>query len=454
MVLENFLEMCKIPRGSGNMQQISEFFVEFAKKNNLQYIKDDTNNVIIKKDAKNNKAPVILQGHMDMVCEKTENSNHNFLTDSIKTITNGDFLSADNTTLGADNGIGCSLIMEILKCQDENLPPIEAVITTDEETGMFGANGLDLKNLSGNTLINLDSEEEGVFCVSCAGGIRTDLNFPIRRIKVKKDFYKISVSGLLGGHSGLNIKDNRGNAYKILARILSYVDCLIADIKGGMKDNAIPREAYAIVACDDVDIKELADTIVSEFAITEPNLSISCQKVEKQGIALDAFSTKKIIDAITVIPNGIQSVDALGNIETSLNLGMVELKKNSAHLTSLIRSSVESRKQFIARKIKHLSRLLDGDIDFYGDYPGWKYNENSKIRDLFCDAYKDLFGKDATVNSIHAGLECGILFKKNPNLDIISIGPEMYDVHTPQERVSLSSVERTYKLLLEVLKRS
>ncbi len=445
MVLENFLEMCKIPRGSGNMEQISNFFVEFAKKNNLQCIKDNTNSIIIKKDAKNNKAPVILQGHMDMVCEKTESSNHNFLTDSIKTITNGDFLSADNTTLGADNGIGCALIMEILKCQDENLPPIEAVITTDEETGMFGANDLDFKNLSANTLINLDSEEEGVFCVSCAGGVRTDLNFPIKRIKVKKDFYKISVSGLLGGHSGLNIKDNRGNAYKILARILSYVDCLLVDIKGGMKDNAIPREAYAIVACDDVDIKELADTIKSEFAITEPNLSICCQKVEKQNTALDAFSTKKIIDAITIIPNGIQSVDALGNVETSLNLGIVELKKNSAHLTSLIRSSVESRKQYIARKIKHLSRLVDGDINCYSDYPGWKYNENSKIRDLFCNTYKDLYGKEPIINSIHAGLECGIFFKKNPNLDIISIGPEMYDVHTPQERVSLSSIDRTSK---------
>ncbi|MBP2026685.1 dipeptidase D [Acetoanaerobium pronyense] len=470
-VFAYFEEISKIPRGSGNEQRISDYLVDFAKSNNLSYIRDNYNNVIIKKNGTKgyeNLPTVILQGHMDMVNEKNNDKVHDFENDPLSLVIKGDMIFADNTTLGADNGIALAMTMAILSSDSIEHPPIEAVFTVEEETGLVGAYKLDASSLNGEYLINLDSEEEGELLVSCAGGARTKMLLPVDYTALHGNYltYHISVKGLKGGHSGMDIIKGRGNSNIIMGRILNDLQGImnfeIFSINGGSKMNAIPRECDLVIGISPKD-KENLEFFVDKFEgniknelrekdddvkITLNETSIISDKV------LNEDSKSRLIAALMLIPNGVYTMSAsIENlVESSSNLGIVTTNSDHILFESAVRSSVNSLKKVILQKQKNLANLLWAELTIDSDYPEWQYNPDSKLRTHFQNVYKKLTGKAAHITAIHAGVECGLFKEKMPNLDMISIGPNMYDVHTPNEHISISSVERTYEYLLAILK--
>lgn len=468
-VISYFSEICKIPHGSGNEKAISDYLVRFAKQHNLYYFQDKENNIIIKKSGTKgyeNSEPVILQGHMDMVCEKNNDTIHDFLNDPIKLIVDGDFLRADGTTLGGDNGIAVAYSLAILASNDIEHPPLEVLITTNEEVGMDGANALNAKLLNGKKLINIDSEEEGYFLVSCAGGMRGTIHLPISYKDVKNDLnaYIVKVKGLKGGHSGMEIIKQRANANKLMGRILSRLNendnINIANISGGAKDNAIPREAHALILTKEDNanllklINILQDEFMYEFKKCEESVIIELEKTNLPQKMFDNETTKKVIDILVLIPNGIQamSLDIDGLVETSTNVGVVETKADEVIFTSAVRSCVSTRKYQVQNQLKHLCDVVGATLTIKGAYPAWEYKDNSQLREVFQNVYKKMYGKEAIIQAIHAGLECGLFSEKMPDCDMISFGPDMFDVHTPDEKVSISSVNRCWEFLKEVLK--
>lgn len=471
IVWQYFEDISQIPRGSGNEKQVSDYLVDFANKHNLNVTQDKALNVIIKKPGTSDyeDAPtVILQGHMDMVCEKNKDTNHDFLKDPIHLRVNGDFVEAEGTTLGADNGIAIAYALALLSSKDIPHPPLEVVITTDEETGMEGAAQLNTSELQGKILINMDSEEEGEFLVSCAGGARAHLVLKPEWIKGKKEgaIYSVQIRNLKGGHSGQEINKERGNANKLMGRILldlqEEILFNLISINGGAKDNVIPREIDAILQVGDSEVNKLNETIdkwnkifKNEYKTSDSEVIIKLELVsESIDEVLSETTKRKVIDILTLIPNGIQSMsmDMEGLVESSTNLGVVITDKDEIKFISAVRSSIKTRKYAIIKQIATLAALVGAEFFTRGEYPAWQYSSNSKIRTLFEKVYEEMYGKKPRINAIHAGVECGFFAEKIEGIDMISIGPDMFDIHTPNERLSISSAKRTWEFLLAVLK--
>lgn len=471
MVFKYFEDISNIPRGSKNERKISDYLYKFAKDLGLEVIQDDGLNIIIKKPASKgyeNAPTVILQGHMDMVCEKNKDTVHNFEEDPIKLIVKGDNIYADGTTLGADDGIAVAYAMAILTDDSIEHPALEVLLTTDEETGMTGARALSKDSVNGKIILNMDSEEEGYLLVSCAGGVRAESSIKLEKEALNSDtLINIRIKGLKGGHSGSEIDKGRGNSNKLMGRALKElsdkVKFNLVSIEGGSKDNAIPREADAIIAVSNSDkenvvefIKELDATYKKELSATDEDVTINVEEVNSDiKEKLTSSCTERIIELIHLYPNGISTMsgDIDGLVESSSNLGVVVTNDTKVELHSAVRSSVETLKWEIIDRMKSLTSLINGDFETSAAYPGWEYRKESKIRDLCVKTYQDMYKKDPVVYAIHAGVECGLFEEKLGELDMISFGPDIKDAHTPDEHLSISSTERVWQYLLELLKR-
>lgn len=459
-----FEEITKIPHGSGNMEKISEFCENFAKERKLEYIRDINNNVIIKKSATSGYEscePVILQGHLDMVCEKEEDCEINFLKDPLKLKIDGDYVSAEGTTLGGDNGIAVSYMLALLDSSDIPHPALETLFTVDEEIGLLGAGTVDLSSLKGKKLINMDSEEEGTFTVSCAGGARAECVIPVTREDKEGIVYNITVSGLIGGHSGVEIDKNRANSNVVMGRLINILmkntDIRICEISGGFKDNVIPVKTTATILSEkEIDglIEEYNAVIKNEYRASDKDISVSFEKHIGKLNAADKKSSRDICYMLNALPNGIQKMSAeIEKLpETSLNMGILATEEDKLVISFALRSSVETAKTALIEKLEVITEYAGGCVEISGVYPGWEYNDASKLRKTMIEVYKKLYNKEPVIEAIHAGLECGMLCEKIKGLDCISIGPDMCDVHTPMERMSISSVKRTWEFLCEILK--
>lgn len=470
-IFYHFKEINKIPRGSGNEKQISDYLFNFGKVLGLECVQDTALNVIIKKPASKGyeDAPVvIIQGHMDMVCEKNSDKIHDFMKDPINLIVKGDYIYADETTLGGDDGIALAYAMAILEDDSIEHPALEVLITTDEESGMSGAKAIQSQYLNGKIVLNLDSEEEGKLWVSCAGGIRTKSTLPIEWRKKKENTkeYILEIKGLNGGHSGAEIHLGRGNANKLMGRllkeILNKVDFNLVSLSGGAKDNAIPREASAVISIDKSKEKELMeskekvyDNLKKEFSIKDPGLKVVVSENDRkvESVFSDETTTKAI-NLSYMYPNGVNTVSSEieGLVESSANLGVIITNENDIEYHSAVRSSVFSLKEEIVERNKCLTEILGGTFEASSGYPEWPYKSDSQIREICKQVYSRMYGKEADVVAIHAGLECGILKERLGDLDIISFGPDIMDIHTPNEHISISSACRCFEYLLEVLK--
>lgn len=470
-VFHFFEEICAIPHGSGNTKQISDYCVSFAKKRGLSYCQDDHNNVIIFKPGTpgyEQSEPVILQGHMDMVCEKEADCAIDFAKEGLQLYVDGDFLKAQGTTLGGDDGIAIAYAFAILDSSELCHPPLEVVLTVDEETGMLGAESIDVSMLKGRRLLNLDSDEEGVFLTSCAGGLRADCTLPVSYTKKEGLRYDFKLHGLLGGHSGAEIHKGRANAIAVAGRILKALqdtmDVQVSGLTGGLMDNAIPREITATLVIDPAKtavvteaLKEWERTLRKEYAVSDPKIQISVSFGQMDVYSvLDAASLTKVLLFLRMMPVGVQhmSQEMMQLVETSLNPGILKLGTDALNVHFSVRSSVTSRKYEVTDRLCHLTEFLGGEVKLSGDYPAWEYRANSQMRELMADCYRDLFGEEPKLAAIHAGLECGLLSGKLKGLDCISFGPNNYDIHTPQERLSISSTERVWRLLVEFLRRA
>ncbi|KPU45746.1 cytosol non-specific dipeptidase [Oxobacter pfennigii] len=470
-VFKFFQEISSIPRGSGNEKAISDYMVEFARARNLHCIQDEALNIIIKKPGNfgyENAPTVIIQGHMDMVCDKNKETRHDFEKDPIKLRVEGDMLYANNTTLGADNGIAVAYGLALLDSKDIPHPPLEVLLTTEEETGLIGASALDMNNLTGKYLINIDSEEEGYLLAGCAGGVRTKHCIPIswEDVKDELEYYIISIKGLKGGHSGADIHLDRGNSNKLMGRALNQlqrsINYSVADINGGFKMNAIPREADAVVAIEPQDnakfleiIDDLRETLKNELRVTDSGFSLNTEKYQNDVKKVFSEDTKKkVIMSLLLIPNGVMSMshEIQGLVVSSSNLGVVTTDEKEVCFESAVRSSVKSLKYYILSQTEAVAELLGAEFETSSDYPEWEFEPNSKLRTIFEEVYESMYGKNPVITAVHGGLECGLFKAKRPDLDMVSMGPNLYDVHTPNEHLSISSTRRVWEYLLEVLK--
>ncbi len=468
-IFKYFEEISSIPRGSGNEKALSDYIVNFAKQLKLCVKQDEAYNVYIKKPATpgyENAPTVILQGHLDMVCEKTKETCHDFEKEGLKLLIQDDYIRAQGTTLGADNGVAIAYQMAILADNTLKHPELEILMTTDEERGMTGASHIHSEYLKGKMLINLDTDVEGEFLVSCAGGTKAsiDLKLDYEVNNSLQTTYRIIVSGLLGGHSGADIHLERGNAHIIMGRVLSHlkkqIDFNLCELTGGTKDNVITRECECVIALNDTQIpllenlvKDIQEILQKEYSKQDPDVSIIAYEAKETYQMFSAALTQKIIDLLLIIPNGIISFDQSmkGLVETSLNLGIVGKHGDNFRFGTAIRSSVPSKKQALVDKLEAISRRFKGELKTRGDYPAWQYCEQSDLRDLAIRIYKEMYGKDPDIKSIHAGLECGFIAQKLIDIDMIAIGPHVKDIHSPQERVSISSMARVYEYLIRLL---
>lgn len=467
-VFHFFEEMTKIPHGSGNEKEISDYLVSFAKERGLEVIQDDILNVIIKAPGTKgyeNAPTVIIQGHMDMVCEKTKNSTHDFMKDPLKLRIDGDYVYATDTTLGSDDGIAVAYGLAVIDSKDIAHGPIELVVTISEETGMDGAAALDTSVLNGKILLNIDSEEEGIFLVSCAGGVNTIANIKAEWEPFNGTALKLEVSGLNGGHSGMEIIKQRANANKLMGRLLyilsKEVEFNIVSVNGGTKHNAIARDCEAIITVQENDFKKVMDIcknteeiFKSEYRVEDPNVSVSTEKVQSAERQLTKCATNNVVNFMVSVPDGVQTMskDIEGLVESSLNYGVLVTTDSEVKSTLAVRSSVKSKREAIVDKIESIVKVNGGAIVNENEYPAWEYEEDSKIRDLCVETYKKLFDKEPQINAIHAGLECGLLKEKMKDTEMISFGPALMDVHTANEHMSISSVARMWNFLIELLK--
>ncbi len=467
-VFRYFEDICNIPHGSGNMNQISDFCVNFAKEHGLEYIQDDMKNVIIIKEATpgyEEEEPIILQGHLDMVCEKRPDKEKDFLTEGLDLCTDGKLIWADGTTLGGDDGIAVAFCLAILADKDLKHPRLEVVLTVDEETGLYGAEAIDLSMLKGKKLINIDSEEEGILLTSCAGGLTLNVEIPVERIKAQGKVYELLVTGLLGGHSGVEIDKGRANANVVLGRVLRALDqetsIDIISMEGGAKDNAIPRLSTAKILANKEQeetlqriVKTQEEILRRELHASDPEVTLVLKPLEEAMMeVLDGTARAKVIHTLNNIPNGIlsYSMDVEGLVETSLNMGIMNLKEQKLMMSFAVRSSMETAKYYLTDKVRMFSEMLGGTIEIKGDYPGWEYRPDSPLRDTFVRVYEKMYGKRPKIQAIHAGLECGMFTGKIKDLDCISFGPNMKNVHTFEETLEVDSVSRTWEYLCQIL---
>ena len=458
-VLHYFEELCAIPHGSGDTDRISEYCVRVATDLGLEVRKDGLNNVIVKKPGSagyEDHPPVILQGHLDMVCEKDPDSPIDFTKDGLDLFVEGDWIGAKGTTLGGDDGIAVAMTLAILEDKTLPHPPIEAVFTTDEETGMYGAEGIDVSDLKGKILLNIDSECEGILTVSCAGGARAEIKIPLQTEANALPCKKILFKGLQGGHSGVEIDKGRINADVLMGSFLQRLpeDARIVSVFGGTKDNAIPAAAECIVTLTE-DLTDLAWEFAEQNRPeTDPGLTIEISAAPGSSLCYDGDSSRRIAEFLTTVPNGIQAMskNIEGLVQTSLNLGQLNCSETTLTATFSVRSSVGAEKQELLKKLEETALAFGGTFDSRGDYPAWEYKEDSRLRETMIAVYTEKYGKAPVVEAIHAGLECGFFCDKIPGLDAVSFGPDMRDIHTPRERLSISSVARTYDYLCHILK--
>ena len=472
-VFEYFEALCAIPHGSHNTKAISDFLVDFAKKQQIRYIQDESNNIILFADGTcglEGHEPVVLQGHMDMVCEKTDDKEIDFHTQGLDLVLVGNVIRADRTTLGGDDGIAVAFALAILDAADIPHPALEVVITVDEEIGMLGAAGITTEDLQASYMLNLDSEDEGQLLVGCAGGMTAVCHMPIvweACNLMHPVCMQLSVDGLLGGHSGMEIIKQRANANKTLGRTLKAIqaaaDIRLVSIGGGKKDNAIPRAAQAVFAVEaeakdavKQAVQTLQATIRHEYEVSDPDVTLKMTEcTEAVAQVMNRASGGAIIDALVLLPNGVQKMsDAMpGLVQTSLNLGILTMKEEEVQMGFSVRSSVGSEKNLLALQIRTLCEHLGGQYTESGAYPAWEYKQDSKLRDLMVTVYEELYGGKPKLDVIHAGVECGLFMDKMKDLDCVSYGPQMYDIHTPNERLHVDSVQRTWEYTLEILKR-
>lgn len=461
-----FEKLCAIPHGSRNTKAISDYLVAFAREQGIRCIQDNLNNVILFGEGTcgmENHAPVILQGHMDMVCEKDPGCSLDMAAEGLDVTHDDTCVYAKGTTLGGDDGIAVAYAMALLMDKTIPHPPLEVIITVDEEIGMLGAAGIDLSMLRGRRMINLDSEEEGIFTVSCAGGATAVLSLPNNRHAVYGPCIRLAVDGLQGGHSGAEIHKNRANANKVMGEFLGRIQKLmplcLTSFSGGSKDNAIPRSCQATAVAMGIHlerINEVAAALQAEIRekYDEPDATVQAFDVDALGgNGLSTEDTAKVVALLCAAPNGVQaySADIPGLVQTSLNLGIAKLGERFT-ATFSVRSSVNQEKQALLDKLRDLVGFYGGSYSQMGEYPAWEYRKDSALRDTMVRIYRQMFGKEPEVLAIHAGLECGLLGQKIPGLDCVSIGPQMHDIHTSREKLEIASTERTWRFLLEVLK--
>ena len=462
-----FEKLCSMPHGSGNTKIISDYLVSFAKEQGIRYIQDELNNVILFAEGTcgyEDHEPVIIQGHMDMVCEKDADCPINFETDGLDITHDGSYVFAKGTTLGGDDGIAVAYALALIADKSIPHPPLEVIITVDEETGMYGAAGIDLSMLRGKTLLNIDSEEEGVFTVACAGGARANITLPVSRHAVYGPCVKLVVDGLAGGHSGVEIDKGRANANKIMGEFLDGVKKLfpvcLTGLEGGSKDNAIPRSCTANMVVMGMELERINDVAEALQAkvraeYNEPDALVYADLVDALGgNALSTKESDKIIGLLCGAPNGIQAMcaDMPGLVQTSLNLGVSKLEKDAFSMTFSVRSSVNGEKTELLGRLEKLANLYEASYESKGHYPAWEYKADSVLRDVMVNEYKAMFSAEPSVVSIHAGLECGLLGEKIEGLDAVSIGPEMHDIHTSRERLGIASTARMWEFIKAVLK--
>ena len=463
--LQIFEEISKIPRGSGNEKAISDYLVEFGKKRGLEAKQDAALNVVIYKPGSpgyENHPAVVLQSHMDMVCEKNADTEHNFLTDPISLRIEGDFLYANGTTLGADNGAGMALSMAALDSTDMAHPPLEVVFTAEEETTMKGIAALDASWISARRMINMDSGNDSTFCVGCAGGGRLLFTVPIEKEAVPAGMqcYTLSVRGLLGGHSGGEINQGKANSIRILGRALKALpDARIISVTAGLKANAIPREADAVIALADAAnaeklLAELQAILRSEYRVPDPNITLTLEAAKPKPEVFNKSSSDKLTAAMMLIPFGVihMSYDIPGLVETSNNIGVMETLENSVTIECALRSSVPSRRNLVRQQIEALAEGIGCEVEFGNGYPGWTYNPDSPLLAKAVETYRQINNEDPKILSVHAGLECGFMLEKIPDMDIISYCCKVFGGHTPDEHMSLSSLDRAWSYTIELLK--
>lgn len=471
-ILKWFEEITKIPRCSKHEDKICAWLVNWAKAHNFEATKERVGNLVINVPASPGyeDAPItILQGHMDMVCEKTPDSDHDFSKDPIKLVYDGDWLTADKTTLGADNGIAIAMALTAALAKDIVHPPLELLFTVDEETGLTGANALEPGFVKGKILINLDSEDEGVFTVGCAGGINTYSTVPFKFEDVPAGYkqHKIVAGGMKGGHSGIDIAMEKANAIKVIARIIDQikkkVDLRVADIQGGRAHNAIPRDCESVVFIPKNDwekakkiVAETEKTLKIEFKNTDPDLKITITESSEGNFtkAMTASDTQRLIDFIYAVPHGVDamSTDINGLVETSNNLANIKVEDGVVKVLTSQRSSIVSRLNALSARIEATARLAGGEGRSGDGYPPWPPNMASPLLDKSKKLYEKMYNKKPVVEVIHAGLECGIIGDKNPGMDMISIGPDLKNPHSPDEKIRISAIGKVWDFLVELLK--
>ncbi|SFJ39930.1 dipeptidase D [Terrisporobacter glycolicus] len=473
LVFNYFAEISKVPRGSGNEQGISDYLAREGKRLGLEVVQDDNLNVLIKKPATKsyeNAPTVIIQGHMDMVCEKNKGKEHDFTKDPIELRVDGDYLYATDTTLGADNGIAVAMGLALLASDDIQHPALEVIFTADEEETMNGAMNIKGELFKGEYIINLDSEEEGTITVSCAGGVTAvvTIDKEYKTVENKKSAYKIDIKGLLGGHSGMEIDKQRANSNVLMGRLLNHISNVcniefdLVSVEGGLKNNAIPREAECIILVNNNDESKLEKEISNalqvfknEYKTSDPDVTIEFEKCDKAyDKALNDKCKENIIELINLMPRGIQtmSMDIKGLVESSTNLGVIANNEENFVFEFATRSSVKSLKDDLNNRMTLLCNKLGVKLDLMDDYPEWEYAKDSKLEKICVDTYEEVMGKKPEIVAIHAGLECGLLLDAIKGAQAISIGPNLFDVHTPNEHLDIPSTKRTWKYLVAILK--
>lgn len=476
-VFNFFEDITKIPHGSGNIDKISDYLVKFAEEKGLFHIQDELKNVIIVKEASEgyeNEPPVIIQGHMDMVAVQSADCDIDMRTEGLRVGIDGDDIYAEGTSLGGDDGIAVAYALALLSSDTVKHPRIEAVLTVDEETGMDGARGIELSMLKGRRMLNIDSEEEGIFLASCAGGARVSCRFPVKSSVMSAALYSLELGGLKGGHSGEEIDKERANSNCIFARIMwkltEDMEIGLVSAEGGLADNAIPRETRALLAVRTEDsarfketINELGIQLTEELAVKEPDFYIRVSECGRGDMAcVSPQSSRRVAGILYSLPNGVQAMspDIKGLVETSLNFGILKFNVNDTVTDKeerlllaefSVRSSIESAKNAIIDKLGAITELAGGSYEIFGDYPGWRYRAVSPLRDKMITVYEKMYGVKPRVEAVHAGLECGILCSKLDNLDCVSLGPNMKDIHTARETLSISSVRRVWEYIVELL---
>ena len=462
-----FEELCRIPHESSNTRAASDWAESFARERSLRYRRDDAGNVIIWKDATpgyEDHPTVMLQGHLDMVCVKDNGVEHDFEKDPLDLYIDDGFVKARGTSLGGDDGIAVAMAMAILD-DDSNIPhpPLEAVFTVDEEIGMLGAGALDCFDLKSKYLLNIDSEVEGVLTVGCAGGTRCEITLPLHAEAAQGALVTLNLEHLSGGHSGTAIHMGFANADKLMGECLAALGCpRLVSLSGGQQDNAIPNQCRAVILVDE-DKMEAVTAQANDWFETaraqwtnDPNMTLTITAEVGSAAALSAAASKEALDLINALPNGVQamSMEIHGLVQTSLNLGILAADQTALTATFCVRSSLGSQKEMLHRRLRTLMAQLGGTVSISGDYPAWEYRQDSSLRDLMTEVFQEQYGRKPKIEAIHAGVECGILSGKLPGLDCVSIGPNLLDIHTPRERMEIASVQRVWRFVLEVLKRS